>query len=258
MIKTPGIKCVLLVLASTSLAMVVGCGESTDSENINTAGMWVRMKADARADGRTRVVVELNVGGELGTNVVLSNGEYLEVTAAGETKLMVEDNDVLDVDYQAYMDTNESDTRFQIGFYRSNGENIVDSFVDLPTAFEITLPLLTDTYTLEDNVDIYWTPERNNQSIRLYSSVTCKNSDGNNIANGTSIFVDDNGMYSVDISSFEMFNDGTAGLDYSQPCSMSFSLEREAFGSVDPAFSEGGTFKATQEREITNLTLNLQ
>ena len=39
---------------------------------------------------------------------------------------------------------------------------------------------------------------------------------------------------------------------------MSFSLEREAFGSVDPAFSEGGTFKATQEREITNLTLNLQ
>ena len=180
------------------------------------------------------------------------------MTAAGETKRLAEDTDVLDVDYQAYMDTNESDTRFQISFYRNNGENIVDSFVDLPAAFEITLPLATDTYTLEDNVDIYWTPERNNQSIRLYSSVTCKNSDGNNIANGTSIFVDDNGMYSVDISSFEMFNDGTAGLDYSQPCSMSFSLEREAFGSVDPAFSEGGTFKATQEREITNLTLNLQ
>ena len=70
MIKIPNIKSVLLVLASTGLAAVVGCGENTDSENINTAGMWVRMKADARADGRTRVVVELNVGGELGTNVV--------------------------------------------------------------------------------------------------------------------------------------------------------------------------------------------
>jgi hypothetical protein len=249
---------VLPAIIAISFVAMTGCGENTDSENINTAGMWVKMKADAREDGRTRVNVELNVGGEFGTNVVLSSDEYLEVTAAGVTKRMVEDTDVLDVDYEVYMDTNVSDTNFQISFYRSSGENIVDSYVNLPTAFEITAPLETATFTLEDNVELYWTPERSNESIRLYSSVTCKNSDGNSIANSTSIYVDDSGMYSVDISLFDMFNNGTAGLDYSQPCEMSFSLEREAFGNIDAAFSEGGTFKATQEREVENLRLNLQ
>ncbi len=54
-----------------------------------------------------------------------------------------------------------------------------------------------------------------------------------------------------------MFANGTAGLDYSQPCNMSFSLTREAFGSIDIAFPEGGAFKASQEREISGLILNL-
>jgi len=256
--KTSNLIRVLPAVAAISLISIIGCGESTESENINTAGMWVKMKADGRGDGFTRVVVELNVGGEFGTNVELSSGEYLEVTAAGSTERMVEDTDVLDIDYQAYMDTNVSDTRFQISFYRNNGENIVDSYANLPTAFEITAPLSNDIFTLEDSVDLYWTPERDNESIRLYSSVTCKNSDGHNLSNSTSSYVDDTGMYSVDISQFDMFANGTTGLDYSQPCNMSFTLEREAFGSVDTAFSEGGTFKATQEREISGLTLNLQ
>ncbi len=124
----------LPLLIAISLIFVIGCGESTDSENIKTTGIWVKMKADARDDGRTRVVVELNVGGEFGTNVVLSGNEYLEVTALGVTKRMVKDTDLFDVDYQVYMDTNVSDTRFQVAFYRTTGENIVDSLICLPTA----------------------------------------------------------------------------------------------------------------------------
>jgi len=242
-----------------TLLNIVGCNsESVDSQDVRSSGIWAKMEVDGRGDGRSRVVVELNAGGRFGTNVVLSGGEYLEVVAAGVTKRMVEDNDILDIDYQAYIDSTVSETEFNIRFYRNDGENITNSRAFLPTSFEITQPLTNTSYGLEDNVILVWTPEVSNGSIRLFSSISCTSSEGGGITRSESNFIDDTGTYNFDISAANMFENGTTGLNTAQSCGMEFTLQRESFGNVDPAFGEGGSFKATQSREVGGLTINPQ
>lgn len=246
-----------LVLAS-SLIWAIGCNsESVESEDIRTSGMWVKMEADGQADERTRVVVELNVGGEFGTNVVLSSGEYLEAVAAGVTKRMAEDTDFLDIDYQAYMDTNTSDTEVNIRFYRNSGENIVESRAILPTSFVITSPLSSEDYSLQETVVLAWTPEIQDGSTHFFSTITCINTEGETTSSSSSEYINDNGVYEYDISTSRLFANGTAGLNTAQPCTMAFTLQRKRFGNIDPRFGEGGTFKATQTRKVEGVTLHL-
>ncbi len=249
---------ILSLIVATGLIGAAGCSsESVESEDIRTSGIWAKMEADGREDGRTRVVVELNVGGEFGTNVVLSGDEYLDAVAAGVTKRMAEDTDFLDIDYQTYMDTNASATEINIRFYRNDGENIVESRATLPTSFEITSPLSTASYGLNEVVALVWTPEIQDGSIRLFSSVICTNSDGGTTSSSSSETITDSGVFEYDISTSGLFTNGTTGLNTAQPCSMEFTLQREAFGNIDPAFDEGGRFKTTQTRKVDGVTLNL-
>ncbi len=250
---------VIVTGLSLSLLSIIGCNsESVDSEDIKTSGIWAKMEVDAREDQRSRVVVELNVGGEFGTNVELSDGEYLEVEAGGVVKRLDEDTDILDIDYQAYMDIVESDTLFTIRFYRSNGENIVNSTGRLPTAFEITNPPSNTQFELSENVLLTWTPSRNGQSVHLYSGVTCTNTEGNRTTSATSFDIDDDGQYEYDISGNDLFTNGTTGLNTSALCDLNLRLERENAGMIDPAFDSGGEFKATQSRKTIGLSVNLE
>lgn len=249
---------IIPILIASTLLGALGCSsESVDSEDVRTSGIWAKIDVDGRSDGRSRVVVELNVGGEFGTNVELSNNEYLEVEAAGVTKRMTEDTDFLDIDYQAYMDTTASETEFKIRFYRTDGENIVGSMGILANSFEITAPLVTSNFGLNETVNLVWTPEVQGGSIRFYSTISCTASDGGSTLSSESVYIDDTGIYDFDISLASLFQNGTTGLNTAQPCEMSFTLERESFGNIDLAFEEGGFFKLTQTREVENITLNI-
>ncbi len=244
---------------SLSLLFLMGCNsESVDSEDVQTSGIWAKMEVDAREDQRSRVVVELNVGGEFGTNVELSDGEYLEVEAGGVIKRLDEDTDIFDIDYQAYMDIVESDTLFTVSFYRSNGENIVDSTARLPTSFVITSPLANTQFGLSENVLLTWSSRRNGQAIHLYSSVTCTNTEGNRTTSATSFDIDDDGQYEFDISSNNLFANGTNGLNTTALCDLNLKLEREGRGVIDSAFDSGGEFKIYQSRKTIGLSVNLE
>ncbi len=249
----------LMAVFGLSLVLMTGCNsESVESEDIQTSGIWAKMEVNAREDQRSRVVVELNVGGEFGTNVELSDGEYLEVEAGGVVKRLDEDTDILDIDYQAYMDVVESDTLFTIRFYRSNGENIVNSTGRLPTTFDITNPQDNTQFGLSESVLLTWAPSRDGQSIHLYSGVTCTNTEGNRTTSATSFDIDDDGQYEYDISGNDLFTNGTAGLNTSALCDLNLRLERESSGVIDPAFDSGGEFKTTQTRKTIGLSVNLE
>lgn len=249
----------VVAVCCLSLFLMIGCNsESVESEDIQTSGIWAKMDVDAREDQRSRVVVELNVGGEYGTNVELSDGEYLEVEAGGVVKRLDEDTDILDIDYQAYMNTVESDTLFTIRFYRSNGENIVNSSARLPDSFDIITPQDNAQFELSENLLLTWTPNRDGQSVHLHSSVTCTNTDGNRTSSATSFDIDDDGQYEYDISSNNLFANGTSGLNTSVLCDLDLRLERRGSGVIDPAFDSGGKFRIIQSRKRHNLTVNLQ
>jgi hypothetical protein len=204
------------------------------------------------------VVVELNVGGELGTNVELSDGEYLEVEAAGVIKRFDEDDDLFDVDYQAYMNVTASQTLFTISFYRSNGENIVGSSARLPEFFEITLPEDNSQFDWTENVTLSWTPARDGQSISIYSSLSCTSSTGENTTNATSFDIDDDGLYLFDISNNGLLTVGTSGLETSELCDLTLVLQRDGVGVIDPAFDSGGEFSVMQTRKLDSLKVNLE
>ena len=252
------IKVASLFLAPVIAVGIIGCNsESIDSEDVRTSGIWAMMKVEARDDGRSRVVVELNAGGELGTNVELTDSEYLEVEAAGIVKQMNKDDDLFDIDYQVYMDTVESDTLFRVSFYRSSGENIVNSTVRLPASFSITSPLDEAQFGLDENVSLVWTPERSDQNIQLDSFISCTTSDGNTTSTSQSISIADTGNYNYDISSNAEFGNGTVGLDVNAGCELTLTLVRQSSGAIDPAFDEGGSFKAYQTRKVSNLDIRL-
>jgi len=250
-----------LYLAPTAIALAlslsIGCSsESTESENVTTQGIWTKMEVRSDQEGSSRVTVELNVGGQFGTNVVLSSNEYLEVSANGQTVRMIEDEDFLDVDYQAYLDTSVSDTEFNVRFYRSNGESIVGSRGNLPASFSLTAPQSGTIYSRDEVADITWSPGLAGETIELRSSLSCTDTQGASFSSLDSIMVNDSGSYSYTISDHSLFDDQTRTIDTTKQCDITFALVREGDGVVDPAFTSGGIFLLQQIRETQGLKVN--
>lgn len=242
----------------TGALLMVGCNStSTPSDFVQTQGIWAKIDVTAREDGRSRVVVELNVGGEFGTNVVLSPNEYLEVSANGETAHMNKDTDIFDIDYQAYLDVTDSNTEFNIRFYRNNGEAIVDSYGKLPEAFSITSPQVEEEYSYQDTITLNWTPLQQSNSIRLVSLIKCYTLNGGNQASVQQVNIDDDGIYQFVIDDHPMFSDGFSNINRSRACELDFTLRRERGGNVDSEFDKDSYFSISQSRSLKNITINL-
>lgn len=243
--------------AAVLLGVGTGCSENTDSENITTQGIWAKMEVEGRQDGTSRVTVELNVGGELGTNVVLSENEYLEVSAGGQTKRMSEDQDLLDVDYQAYFDTNESEVEFNVRFFRSNGETIDNSTGVLPNNFSITTPQSEMIFSRQQVMDVAWVNEQETQSIEFLTSMSCEDTQGASVTVIDSILVSDIGTYSYTIDDHSIFDRQGVPLDPTKQCDFYLQLKRKSVGSIDPQFSSGGRFNLRQVRTVDGIKVNL-
>lgn len=242
----------------TSAILMTGCNStSTTSEVIQTEGIWAKMEVTANDDGRSRVVVELNVGGEFGTNVELTANEYLEVSANGITARLSEDNDIFDIDYQTYLDTTESDTEFNIRFYRANGEAITNSFARLPEAFSITSPQSSEEFSYQDVVTLNWTPSQVSGSIRLVSIVECYTINGGRHSSAQSLDTNDDGTYQFVIEDHAIFSNGFGNFNRNRNCHLDFELERERGGTVDSQFERDSFFKTSQVRSLKNVQVKL-
>ena len=257
MFKLNSAQRLILPLTTVVLIALTGCNsESSSSEDIRTQGIWAKMDVDGQPDGRSRVVVELNVGGEFGTNVELTEDEYLEVSANGETVRLSEDNDLFDIDYQTYIDTIESNTEFNIRFYRSNGEAIVNSTGNLPEAFEITAPQSTEVFSRQDILTLAWTPAQSAGSINFIATLSCPTIGGGSTSSANYVTIQDSGEYQYTIANHSIFDGTTPNLDTSAQCDMSLTLRRLGTGTIDSAFDSGSEFSTSQTRRIRNLKLN--
>ena len=155
-------KYLLAVLAATW--MLSGCSsESVDSEGIATSAIWAGITITTTNNSQAGITVELNVGGDSGTNLVLNNNDRVDVTSSRETITLTQDTDFLDVDYEGSIDISGGGDTLTVALVRGgsngssnsgqNNDSAPNSNLIIPEPFMINFPQDGMTRTMGGQLD---------------------------------------------------------------------------------------------------------
>jgi hypothetical protein len=228
------------------LALVAGCcgmcAETTRSENIRTEGMRAEVTAESRGDGRTRVTVQLRVGGVL-SNVFpqLSTGDHLDAgNGAGTVPLAFSKGIIASPAYHGELPGDSSGRAVQIRFARTGNTSALGTRVVMPPAFAITAPAPGARLTAARNeLELAWSP--------VAGAPVAWTVDGGCILGLHGDQPADTGSLRVSLTAAPPPDDGGPPRPR---CDVTVKLERVAHGTLDPAFGEGGSISATQQRQL--------
>jgi hypothetical protein len=238
-----------LIIAALSLA---AC-ERVESSNVRTDGIYADLDVVAKGDGKSSVSASLRVGGSLSnTYLDLIDGDVLMAHQADDAQEM-ERRTLLfgQVWYEATFDVDAENTPFRIEFAREphddtekqcRGGSAPNSFATLPAPFAFDGPEVGKSFSrANDDLEITWSPNGSSDKMSFQISGSCIQSESGDISG-------DPGRLAI--------ARGRLKPTMNQPpatCAIIVELIRSRSGEVDPAFGEGGTFRARQIR-----TLDLQ
>jgi len=242
------------VLLIGSSLMLSACNtEETASENIRTQGIWARMVVESKSNGNAKVDVELNSGGANGTNIVLSPGDRLEATVNGVTKVLQEDNDFLDVDYETSFSNVPDGAPFRIAFIRSSGASATNSSVTLPDSFSINSPQNNASFQRNANISLNWSPNVSGATIEVNQTYSCANNDGGTFSELSSNEINDTGSLLIQLANVTTLS--AENVDKTKSCTLGISLVRQSQGSLDAGFTEGGSIAGEQIRQVQDIQI---
>ncbi|SFD50122.1 hypothetical protein [Pseudoalteromonas denitrificans] len=237
----------------SSLLILTGCSsDNTESDKLETSDIQALITIKATSDSRSRITAELNRKRSTGANVSLSQGDYITAYAQGQLIRLKKDHDILDIDYQGYLDSADSYTQFTFALMRENFENAPDSRVDLPANFEIHSPQENTHYIESDNIDINWDSLSEYKTMEIRLNLNCKNKEN---PDQETIETEDDGFYTLDIDQIEMFNTVSAGTK--EDCMLTVTLTRRNKGEIDPHLDADSMIQAIQVREVSDLIINI-
>jgi len=237
------------------IVIMYGC-ESTDSESIKNSGLYANITITETGSDSAQVLVDLNVGGNNGTNVNLSSDERFDVTANGEVKTLQKNDkldDILEIIYEANIAVQADETLFKVDFFRADEPNVLNSNVVLPTGFLITKPVSNDSFSTMGTSTIEWSPVNNNGSMEIIITTVCKLTSGGETTNDMVFNTVDDGAFEVNFGS--QIIDKIASVDRNQNCTVSILATRKATGNLATGYGEGGSIVANRQRSISNVTL---
>lgn len=247
-------KLVKLSCITAALALLSACSsEQTSSAVVRTEGIWASMKVESDGN-KSRVVAELNVSSASGNNLVLSSQDTLTATAGGVSKTLLKDTDILDIDYQEYLDVTADDTEFTIALLRQNDSDAPDSKVTLPPNFSIHGPLSSDVFTRNQTIAVDWDGLGEGKTANLNISSVCKTTTGSDILQATNMSIDDDGQYDINLGELDMFKN--TEVDYSKDCTLNLTIRRESIGQVDSMFVSGSKIEAAQYRRVESIRID--
>ena len=210
----------------------LACTETVESTDIRTTGIYPEIEVVATGNGQSEVSVWLKTGGSNSNTFLELEGEdTLEVTVDGDTKTMDHSGN----SYQATFDVDAGGTEFTIAFLRGDAdEDAPASVVVLPEPFELMLGATTASRA-DDDLEYTWEPAGDG-SVSWDLSGEC-------ISSGSGSTPDD-GTNSIAAGDIEpKFMD-----DAEKSCTAKVGLERAQRGTIDSAFTEGGSIVAKQVR----------
>ena len=243
----------------TSLIALSACNsETTTSEFIDTGGMWARIEVTSDNSERAQIDVELNAGGAFGTNIELSSGDFLDVSADGGERLVLgKDVDLLEVDYEGSLPITTAQPSFSIRLLREEGEDATGNTVVLPELFELFQPTAGASIDSNQIQSIIWTPPANPTIETMRISISTRCSAGNQTTVfSESVNAQDNGRYDLDMSTIEAFSSDIA-MTQGASCVVGFTLRRSNDGVIDPAFDPDSLITATRLQQVRDIPVNL-
>jgi len=217
----------LLPVALLSFA----CSESVESEDIRTSGIYPEIEVRATGNGSTRVQVRLKVGGDdSNTFLDLTGDDSLEATADGQTKRLGGEDDT----YSATFPVDAEGTEFTIAFNRGESDDGAPaSVVTLPAPFQLSLAE-SEASRADTDLDYTWEPEASGNIAWDLDGDCIKSADGT---------TPDDGSATIEAGSIDTFES-----DAEESCTVDLTLTRKRSGSIDEAFTEGGSIVALQVR----------
>jgi hypothetical protein len=203
--------------------------ESTD---IRTTGIYPEVTVTASGSGTSRVEVRLKVGGRSSNTFLdLKGDDQLKATVATTSKILDDDGSQT---YSASFPVDAEGTEFVISFLRGDvDESAPASTVSLPAPFDLALAP-TEASRATDAIELTWDPPATG-SARWDIDGDCIQSAGENTP--------DDGDHSLAPASIETFMS-----DMDKSCTVDLTLTRSQAGTIDPAFTEGGSIVARQVR----------
>ena len=238
-------------ITTTALILALcACTSETESNLVKTKGIWAGF--ELVSDGnRTRVNAELNAGDANGSNIVLSDSDSLQAVVNNTTIVLTKDTDILDVDYQAYINATDDNQQFDIKFKRDDGIN-ANSGVELPLNFIILTPSNNQTFSINSLLTVQLDGTDPNSTSQVELSSSCTNNNNETLLQST-LFTLSTSRLEIDLQSLDMFS--SSQVDQSKTCSLTVSVKRERVGSISGEFANQSYIKAQQSRAIKNMTL---
>lgn len=233
------------VAAGVVTALALGlsaCGESIDSGDVDTSGVWADFWAEADGNGQTLMHAGLRTGGpNSNTFLTLKEGDSLTFYADGDSYTPNAESAFRNYEvYEKSVPKTEGGTNVEIEFTRSDKTNAPNSSATLPDRFEINQPSESDSFSRSSD-DIQVTLSNTgsnpkNQTLNVPGAGCIKDGYESDFTGKT-----------ITIPHEELEDSGNEDAD--DNCEIEIEIERKRTGSVDSAY-EGGEFETTQVRSI--------
>lgn len=214
--------------------LALACTESVESTDVKTTGIYPEIEVVANGNGRSTVTVHLKVGGSNSNTYLNLDGEdTLEVTVDDETKRLDRSGN----GYRATFNVDDEGTEFVVAFLRGEGDTDAPaSTVTLPAPFDLELGA-TEASRADDALEYTWEPAGSG-SIGWRLNGDCVKLDSGSTP--------DDGSNSLAAGEIETF-----ASDKDKTCTVELELTRSRRGSIDSAFTEGGSIVAKHVRKAS-------
>jgi len=225
-----------LAIAVLGLGLGVGC-TPTDSNMVTTANLGADVQVLTTGAGGSTVYASLfsHRDGDPPLNfetIRLVDEDVLSVTSSGHSVVMDESDLVVEYQYDAAFATADAGQRFEVSLDRVDDASAPHSSVTLPEPFTPQLPA---TASRSAPLTITWSPSGSADPISIHLT-GCASADLDKIA--------DTGAVTIPA--------GTVVADpSSSSCDVAVEVSRTRAGSLDPAYGQGGSIVATQQRNAT-------
>jgi hypothetical protein len=225
-----------------TLLIVTGCS-NTESENVATAGMSIRMDVEQKNENQVEVSVSLYAGepGIGATNLRLNGSDTLLATYDGTVRSLTEyPVGFGKYEYRTTFNTTEADKEFKVSLIREDFTDALNNTITLRSDFDVTNPNGDSTFKYDLDfpvLDSTWDPTEITEDIQIEIDAECiEVNTGTTYLVPRSVTTADDGYYEMDLFlDLEAFKNKTF-----TTCNGELIYLRQNTGSVDTAFGEGG------------------
>jgi hypothetical protein len=227
-----------IAVVTSGFIALLGCS-AIESSDLLTSGMYADVVVTADGEGTSDVTATLRAGGALSTTFVeLTGDDVLTATLLEETVEMNEISLGNLNSFVAEFQSAEPGVDYVIALERSLDEGAPNTVIQLPAAFDIDAPTITEFARSTEDLTVTWTPADSGENMRVTV-------DGDCFLLRIDELSGDPGTWTLEGGSLE-----DTGAE-STNCEADITIERRLTGNLDPNYGEGGSATGVQQRTVS-------